>query len=228
MNASHARGFHVAPYYEPESLTPVPTIATLTSDFSYLAGLSSDPSWLTVSGKPVLFVYNTGTEASCAAINRLESVNAGRFYINAKVFSGYQSCTTQPESWHQYGPASAYDRQGSYSASVSPGFFKFNEDNAAAGPRPGGFQGQPDDPGGLRCPMAADHHIQRVGGRQRGRTRNLVESPAPGTVSTSTRCATRISAPRRRRRRPRRPAPRRPPRHRLHDTHDRYDDHRLL
>ena len=43
------------------------------------------------------------------------------------MFGGYRGCATQPNGWHQYGPATAYDQQGSYSATVSPGFFKFNE-----------------------------------------------------------------------------------------------------
>ncbi len=127
LAAARPQGFHVAPYYELESRPTPPAVAELTADFATLAAMKDDPAWLVVSGKPVLFVYNTGTEASCAAITRLEEVNAGRFYLNAKVFRGYLACPTQPESWHQYGPAVAYDQQTTYSASVSPGFFKFNE-----------------------------------------------------------------------------------------------------
>jgi len=128
LDAARAQGFHVAPYYELESSATPPSNTQLSSDFTNLAGLASgDPAWLTVGGKPVLFIYNTGTEASCAAITRLQAANAGRFYLNAKVFAGYGTCATQPQSWHQYGPAVGYDQQGAFSATVSPGFYKFNE-----------------------------------------------------------------------------------------------------
>ena len=58
------------------------------------------------------------------------TAGGGRFYVNAKVFSGYENCATQPDSWHQYGPATSYDQQGTLSATVSPGFHKFNESGA--------------------------------------------------------------------------------------------------
>jgi hypothetical protein len=127
LEAAQAQGFHVSAYYEPESNSTPPSSGVLRDDFAALAVLSRHPGWLRVDGKPVLFVYNTGREASCAAVSRLVAANAGRFYLNLKVFGGYRSCATQPNGWHQYGPAAAYDQQDSYSATVSPGFFKFNE-----------------------------------------------------------------------------------------------------
>jgi Glycosyl hydrolase family 99 len=127
LNAARAQGFHVTAYYELESNRTPPSFQVLRDDFAALAALSRHPAWLRVDGKPVLFVYNTGREASCAAVRRLVAANAGRFYLNLKVFGGYRSCATQPNGWHQYGPATAYDQQGTYSATVSPGFFKFNE-----------------------------------------------------------------------------------------------------
>src|SRR6476469_2842141 len=127
LNAARARGFSIAPYDEPEGLSTPPSAGALASDLTYLyARAQASPAWLRVGGKPVLFVYNTGP-ANCAETTRWANANAGRFYINLKVFAGYTSCANQPDSWHQYGPASGYDQQGSYSASVSPGFFKFNE-----------------------------------------------------------------------------------------------------
>jgi hypothetical protein len=127
LKAAGAQNFQVAPYYEPASLSPAPTAAAVKADFDALATLSTDKAWLKVDGKPVLFVYNTGTEASCAGIARLAKASAGRFYLNAKVFVGYRNCSTKPHSWHQYGPAVAYDQQASYASTVSPGFFKFSE-----------------------------------------------------------------------------------------------------
>src|SRR4051794_626788 len=127
LAAARDQGFHVAAYYEPESRATAPTPATLRADFDSLAALSSDPAWLRVGGKPVLFVYNTRGEASCAGIRRILTAAADRFYLNAKVFRGYRRCSSQPDSWHQYGPAAAYDQQHAFSATVSPGFDKFDE-----------------------------------------------------------------------------------------------------
>lgn len=127
LDAARAQGFHVTAYYEPESNWTPPSSQVLRDDFAALAALSGHPGWLRMDGKPVLFVYNTGGEASCAAVSSLVAANAGRFYLNLKVFGGYLGCATQPDGWHQYGPATEYDQQGTYSATVSPGFFKFNE-----------------------------------------------------------------------------------------------------
>ena len=128
LDASRAQGFHVAANYVPESRSTPPTAAALTSDFNALfSQAANDSAWLRVGDKPVLFIYNVGVEASCNAIDRVKTASAGRFYLNMKVFTGYANCASQPDSWHQYGPAAAYDQQGTYSTSVSPGYYKFNE-----------------------------------------------------------------------------------------------------
>jgi hypothetical protein len=124
LDVAAAHGFHVAPYYEPASQSPTP--ARVKSDMDALAARANHPGWLVV-GKPVLFVYNTGTEANCGAVTKYKTAAGGRFYLDMKVFSGYRSCPSQPDSWHQYGPAAAYDQQFTYSATVSPGFWKFDE-----------------------------------------------------------------------------------------------------
>lgn len=124
--AAH-QGFHVAAYYEPESLPTPPSSSVLGQDFDSLHRLAAHPAWLRVAGRPVLFVYNVGVEASCPAVSRLMAANQQRFYLNLKVFEGYRDCPDQPDSWHQYVPADSYDQQGMESATVSPGFFKFDE-----------------------------------------------------------------------------------------------------
>ncbi|HEY2299384.1 MAG TPA: alkaline phosphatase family protein [Jatrophihabitans sp.] len=129
LSAAQRGGLSVAPYYEPEGQTPAPSAAQLGADLQYLyAKAQASPAWLRVNGKPVLFVYNSHS-TDCSVTTRWNNANAGRFYIDLKVFSGYQNCPDQPDSWHQYGPASDYDQQGTYSSSVSPGFWKFDESN---------------------------------------------------------------------------------------------------
>jgi hypothetical protein len=51
----------------------------------------------------------------------------GGVYVVLKVFQGYRTAPDQPDSWHQYGPAAAYDSQLPHSVSVSPGFWKVGE-----------------------------------------------------------------------------------------------------
>jgi hypothetical protein len=127
LNAAGKQGFRIAAYYEPESWPTPPSQAFLNQDFDWLYRLSADPAWLRTEGKPVLFVYNTGREASCKAVGRLLAASRSRFYLNLKVFEGYRDCRDRPDAWHQYVPADNYDQQGTDSASVSPGFFKFDE-----------------------------------------------------------------------------------------------------
>ena len=127
LDAAARQGFHVAAYYEPESLPTPPSDSSLSQDFDSLYQSTAHLAWLRVDGKPVIFVYNTGREASCSAVSRLLATNQARFYLNLKVFTGYRDCPKQPDSWHQYVPAQSYDQQGSDSVTVSPGFFKFNE-----------------------------------------------------------------------------------------------------
>lgn len=114
-------------YYEPEGYSN-PTVSQLTSDLSYIKSrYGTDTNYLRVAGRPVIFIYGDGTD-NCATIDRWKSANAGlNFYLVAKVFSGYRTCLSQPDSWHQYGPAVAADSQSPYSYSISPGFWHYNE-----------------------------------------------------------------------------------------------------
>jgi hypothetical protein len=121
LSAAHDTGFCWTLYYEPSL-----SATQAASDLAYIAShYASDPSFLHVNGKPVLFVYSRAV-ATCADTATWKSVNNG-FYLNLQVFGGYTGCAAQPDSWHQYGPAVAEDRQPGYSFSISPGFNKYNE-----------------------------------------------------------------------------------------------------
>lgn len=130
LRQSAKLGFHIAPYYEPAGQSPTPTTDQISSDLSYLHGYVDrfPGSFLTVRGKPVIFVYNA-VDASCADVRRWSRATH-RFrdwYVSLKVFPGFADCTRQPSTWHQYGPASAYSTQAGYYATVSPGFFHHGE-----------------------------------------------------------------------------------------------------
>jgi hypothetical protein len=117
LQEAHTRNFYWTLYYEPAlSATQV------ASDLSYIIShYASDPNFLHVNGKPVLFVYSRAV-ASCADVLTWFTASTA-FYVNLQVFSGYQACAGQPDGWHQYGPASAESSQQGYSFTISPGFW---------------------------------------------------------------------------------------------------------
>lgn len=121
LRAASPTTFRWTLYYEPEG-TADPTVSQIDSDLSYVnANYASDPSFLRVGGRPVIFVYGD-TADGCSMVDRWTQANRSRFYVVLKVFSGYRHCGNQPNSWHQYAPAVRADSQVGYSYSVSPGF----------------------------------------------------------------------------------------------------------
>lgn len=121
LDAANGTGFKWSLYYEQEQYGS-PTVAQIDSDLTYIASsYASHPNYLTINGKPVIFVYGNGED--CTTADRWVQANNGRFYVVLKVFSGYRTCASQPDGWHQYGPASATDSQSGYSYAVSPGFW---------------------------------------------------------------------------------------------------------
>ena len=125
-NNSNGKNLKWALYYEKES-TGDPTVTQINADLSYIkASYAANANYLKVGGKPVIFVYTDGLD-SCAMAQRWHDANTLGFYVVLKVFSGYATCTAQPDGWHQYGPASATDSQGKYSYSISPGFWLYSE-----------------------------------------------------------------------------------------------------
>jgi Phosphoesterase family len=122
-------------YYEAEGNTvsgvsgsPDPTVTQIKSDLAYIkTKYSANPNYLTIGGKPVIFVYGDGAD-NCATATRWKQANAdGAFYVDLKVFAGYTTCADRPQAWHQYGPAAATDSQSGQAFSISPGFYKAGE-----------------------------------------------------------------------------------------------------
>ena len=123
---SAGRDMYWSLYYEPAYTSQ----AALSSDLSYIhSHYASDPHYWVYDGKPVLFVYSRSV-SSCTGVANWMAANAGRFFIDAQVFAGYRNCAVQPDSWHQYSPATRSDDQAGYSYSVSPGFWKYGETRA--------------------------------------------------------------------------------------------------
>jgi hypothetical protein len=122
-------GFRWSLYYENESQGN-PTVAQIENDLQYIQShYGSDPSFLRVNGKFVLFVYADAADGCGMSDRWLQADNAlgHPAYLVLKVFAGYRFCASQPDSWHQYSPAVASDEQSGYSYAISPGFWKKGE-----------------------------------------------------------------------------------------------------
>lgn len=129
LQAAADEGLAVAPYYEPECCDDDPDAAELATDLARLEELSHRPGWLFYAGRPVVFVYNSGA-TGCADVARWREATAGwtRFYVQMKVFPGFRQCADQPDSWHEYAPASPRAVYLPDSFNVSPGYWHHEED----------------------------------------------------------------------------------------------------
>ncbi len=134
LAAAAGTGFKWSLYYEPEGYGD-PSVSQIQSDLSYIKGrYAGNPNYLSIDGKPVIFVYADPADA-CGMAQRWSQANATEgFYTVLKVFSGYTACASDASSWHQYAPSSAEDHQGGYAFSISPGFYKSGEPGAAPWP----------------------------------------------------------------------------------------------
>lgn len=119
-------------YYENESVGD-PPVSQIQSDLAYIRDhYSQNSNFLKLNGKFVVFVYADGND-SCGMVDRWVQANRGLgspAYIDLKVFSGYRTCSSQPDSWHQYAPSSPTKDQKGYSFTISPGFWKKGEPSA--------------------------------------------------------------------------------------------------
>ena len=123
LQAAAGTNFRWSIYHEPESQGN-PSVAQITSDLTYMRDrYGNDPSFLRIGGKFVVFVYADGTDA-CGMVDRWTQANTVGAYLVLKVFSGYRTCASQPDGWHQYSPAVATDSQRGFSYGIAPGFWK--------------------------------------------------------------------------------------------------------
>jgi hypothetical protein len=98
-----------------------PTPAEIAADLDYVSAYASDPAYMRIDGRPVLFVF--GNAESCEMADRWAGERA-RFHVVLKVFGGWETCTSQPDSWHQYGITSRTSVHLPHSYLISPGYWK--------------------------------------------------------------------------------------------------------
>ena len=128
LAATAGSGFAWTIYHEGESRGD-PTVDDITADLTYLRDqYSQDESYLKINGRFVVFV-NADASDGCAMVTRWTQANTSDInaYIVLKVFPGYQTCSNQPQNWHQYSPDNDADLQNGYSYTISPGFWKVGE-----------------------------------------------------------------------------------------------------
>lgn len=115
-----------AAYYEMEGSSN-PTVEELKSNLDYIKEhYAGHEAYAHINGKPVIFVYNAN-DNSCEVADRWAQATHGEWYVNLKVFGGFRDCANQPDSWHQYGPASRVQHHKGYSYVISPGFWRADE-----------------------------------------------------------------------------------------------------
>ncbi len=129
-----ARGsrFRWSLYHEGEGQGD-PSPAQIADDLTHIgARYGTDRSFLRIGGRFVVFVYAEPGDG-CEMADRWSGAHALGAFVVLKVFSGYETCASQPDAWHQYAPAVASDAQRPHSFSVSPGFWKADEGAARLG-----------------------------------------------------------------------------------------------
>jgi beta-glucanase (GH16 family) len=104
-----------------------PTVAQIESDLiSIRRRYGGDPSYLRIAGRFVVFVSADASDG-CAMPDRWKQANTPGAYVVLRVVSGYTLCASQPSGWYGYAPAGAENSQGTYSFSISPGFWRADE-----------------------------------------------------------------------------------------------------
>jgi Glycosyl hydrolase family 99 len=123
LRSSAGTGFHWAVYYELESIGN-PSVSALRADLSYLESTyASDPGYLRVDGKWVIFVYSSPDDR-CEMADRWQAAAPPDAFVVLKAFPHYEDCGAQPNAWHYYNPLVPTAPLGADSFAITPGYSK--------------------------------------------------------------------------------------------------------
>ena len=128
LNGAEATDFRWTVYYEPEGQGD-PSVESLRSDLTYFRdSFAMHRNFLRVDDRFVVFVWADAAD-DCEMASRWSAANTPEInaFVVLKVFSGWDECGTQPDSWHQYAPAVSVSDQAPFSYSISPGFWRKGE-----------------------------------------------------------------------------------------------------
>lgn len=123
---TRSQGHHLkwALYYEQEGYGD-PTVEQIHRDLVYIRDRYSwHQNYLRIDGKFVVFVY--GADHDCGVATRWKRANTVGAHIVLPEVPGFETCTDQPDSWHQYLPTDVRVTrvQGQIHAyTISPGFY---------------------------------------------------------------------------------------------------------
>jgi hypothetical protein len=109
--------------------SPNPSQAQVHSDFAYIkAKYTSDPSWLRIGGKPVIFVYGAPGQ-TCTKMQTYAPVAAQLGFYMMMDIPGidFTACRPQPDGWYHYEALHGLHEAKPYSYTLTPGFFKANQ-----------------------------------------------------------------------------------------------------
>ena len=125
-------------YYEPEAQGD-PSVEEIRSDLTYLLDrYATHPAFFRLNGRFVVFVYADASDG-CSMADRWKQANTVDAHVVLKLFPGYRACASQPDGWHQYS-ASPETSHGRDSFTVSPGFWKWDEQTPRAARDPERFR----------------------------------------------------------------------------------------
>jgi Glycosyl hydrolase family 99 len=126
LAAARATPFRWAIYYEREGYEN-PSIQRIRTDLEYIrVRFASQPAYLKVDGRFVVFVYGNREDNCDSTAKRWREANTVGAYIVLKAFDDYASCPAQPDAWHQYSAAlPEYNLADSFM--ISPGFDERSE-----------------------------------------------------------------------------------------------------
>jgi hypothetical protein len=126
LQAGEKDSFKWSLYIESEGIGN-PSVNSIQSDLQYIRDhYANSPSFLKISGRFVIFVYADQNDG-CEMSDRWKQANTEGAYLVLKVFSGYRTCASQPDAWHQYAPDTSQRDVGKTSFIISPGFWKADE-----------------------------------------------------------------------------------------------------
>jgi hypothetical protein len=113
--------FRWAIYYEREGYEN-PSVDKIRSDLEYVRDrYASQPAYLKVDGRFVVFVYANGADG-CDTAHRWVDANTVGAYVVLSGFGGWATCPWQPQAWHQYSATLPEYTFSPTSFMISPGF----------------------------------------------------------------------------------------------------------
>ena len=126
LAAARQTPFRWAVYYEAEGYAD-PSPDAIRRDLEYIRDqFASQPAYLRLNGRFVVFVY--GGVESCSVADRWREANTVGAYLVLPAFAGFRDCANQPDSWHFYSATLSEFELHGYAYGICPGFWRVDEE----------------------------------------------------------------------------------------------------